>query len=134
MNSPRRQFLKQTALGVGGLFLGSRLAAAATAPVRATTFDPFAMVPLGRSKLKVSRFCLGTGMKGGMRQSNHTRMGREKLERLIHEAYDRGVRMFDLADLYGTHPYVIAALRDIPRDRFQITSKIWFRSGGIPEP
>jgi aryl-alcohol dehydrogenase-like predicted oxidoreductase len=137
MKTPRRQFLKQTALGVGGIFLGSQLGAAeAAAPASiasARKFDPFATVPLGRSKLKVSRFCLGTGMKGGMRQSNHTRMGREKLERLIHGAYDRGARMFDLADLYGTHPYIISALHDIPRDQFTIVSKIWFRPGGIPE-
>jgi len=132
MNIQRRQFLKQSALGMGGILLGARLAHGAAA--RTERFDPFATVPLGRTKLKVSRFCLGTGMKGSMRQSNHTRLGREKLEALIHEAYDRGVRLFDLADLYGTHPYVISALKDIPRDHYQIVSKIWFRNGGIPEP
>ena len=41
--------------------------------------------------------------------------------------------MFDLADLYGTHPYVIFALKGISRDKFQIVSKIWWREGGIPE-
>jgi aryl-alcohol dehydrogenase-like predicted oxidoreductase len=131
MTTDRRQFLKTSALAVGGALLGSRLAGAASpAAVRC---DPFATVPLGASKLKVSRFCLGTGMKGGKRESNHTRMGREKFGALLHGAYDRGVRMFDLADLYGTHPYVISALQDIPRDHYQIATKIWFRPGGIPE-
>ncbi|MBI5767385.1 MAG: aldo/keto reductase [Verrucomicrobia bacterium] len=134
MNYPRRQFLKTTAAGVGVVLLGSCRTASDSRPAAPKNFDPFATVPLGRSGLKVSRFCLGTGMKGGKRESNHTRMGKEKFERLIHEAYDRGTRLFDLADLYGTHPYVISALRDIRRDRFQITTKIWFRPGGIPEP
>jgi len=44
------------------------------------------------------------------------------------------VRGFDLADLYGTHPYVIPALKGIQRDRFQVISKIWWNKGGIPEP
>jgi aryl-alcohol dehydrogenase-like predicted oxidoreductase len=132
MHLHRRQFLKTSALGLGGTLLGSRLAGA---PAAATTArcDPFAAVSLGASKLKTSRFCLGTGMKGSMRESNHTRMGRAKLEALMRGAHERGVRMFDLADLYGTHPFVISALRGIPRDRFQIVSKIWFRPRGIPE-
>jgi aryl-alcohol dehydrogenase-like predicted oxidoreductase len=131
MITPRRQFLKQSALALGGALIGSRLAGAtSTATVRV---DPFATVPLGATRINVSRFCLGTGMKGGKRESNHTRMGREKFGALLHGAYDRGVRMFDLADLYGTHPYVISALHDIPRDRYQIATKIWFRPGGIPE-
>jgi len=133
---PRREFIRTSALGLGGALLARRLSAADSAAPATTTArcDPFATVALGNSKLKTSRFCLGTGMRGGKRESNHTRMGREKLEALIHGAYDRGVRNFDLADLYGTHPYVISALHDIPRDRYQINTKIWFRPGGIPEP
>jgi aryl-alcohol dehydrogenase-like predicted oxidoreductase len=133
MKLPRRQFLKNSALGLGGLLLSVRTLTAAPAPAKSC--DPFATVKLGNSKLKVSRFCLGTGMKGGKRESNHTRLGKEKFEALIRGAHERGVRMFDLADMYGTHPYVIPALSGIPRDQYQITSKIWFRpGGGIPEP
>ena len=95
--------------------------------------DPYALVPLGRTPLKVSRVCLGTGMRGGGRASNHTRLGKEKLEALIRESFDRGVRLFDLADLYGTHPYVIPALRGIARDRYQVATKIWWMRGGLPE-
>jgi aryl-alcohol dehydrogenase-like predicted oxidoreductase len=76
---------------------------------------------------------LGTGMKGGNRESNHTRMGKEKFEALIRESNDRGVNTFDLADLYGTHPYVVPALRGIQRDKYEVITKIWFRDGGIPE-
>lgn len=131
MKIQRRSFLKQSALGVGGLLVGAPLARAAA---KQDHFDPYATVPLGRSGLKVSRFCLGTGMTGGKRESNHTRMGQEKFNALVHGAYERGVRMYDLADSYGTHPYAAEALKGMPRDRYQIVTKIWFRPGGIPEP
>ncbi len=72
-------------------------------------------------------------MTGGNRQSNQTRLGKEKLEALIRGAYERGVRVFDLADLYGSHPYLLPALTGIPRDNYQVITKIWFRPGGIPE-
>ena len=60
-------------------------------------------------------------------------MGKEKFQALIRAAYDRGVRVFDLADLYGTHPYLLPALDGVPRDQFSIFTKIWFRPGGIPD-
>ncbi len=40
------------------------------------------------------------------------------------EAYDRGCRLFDCADMYGSHPYIIPALKGIPRDKFTIVSKL----------
>jgi aryl-alcohol dehydrogenase-like predicted oxidoreductase len=131
MKIKRREFLTRSALGVGAALLGTPLLA--EEKPRAKFFEPYEPVPLGRTKLKVSRFCLGTGMKGGNRQSNHTRLGKEKFEALIRESHDRGTRLFDLADLYGTHPYIIPALKGIPRDQFQIVSKIWWREGGIPD-
>lgn len=131
MKIKRREFLEKSLAGVGGVLLGSRLAFADEAKAAAT--DPYETVSLGRTGLKMSRFCLGTGMRGGNRQSNHTRMGKEKFEALIRGAHERGTTVFDLADLYGTHPYVIPALKGIPRDRFNIITKIWFRPNGIPE-
>jgi aryl-alcohol dehydrogenase-like predicted oxidoreductase len=131
MKMTRREFLHRSALGAGGLLVGTGLADAAISKPKC--FDPYERVPLGKTKLKVSRVCLGTGMRGGNRSSDHSRMGREKLERLLHGAYERGVRLFDLADLYGTHPYLAPALKGIPRDRFQIISKIWWRESSLPE-
>ncbi len=131
MKIKRREFLKRSALGVGGVLAGASLVKAGEAV--SSKYDPFETVPLGKTGIKVSRFCLGTGMRGGGRSSNHSRMGKEKFQALIRGAYDRGVRLYDLADLYGTHPYVVPALEGIPRDRYQIISKIWFHSGGIPE-
>ena len=132
MKLRRREFIHRTALGVGGLLVAAP--AAARAHVPAARFDPYALVQLGKTPLKVSRVCLGTGMRGGNRESNHTRLGKQAFEALIRESFDRGTRLFDLADLYGTHPYVIPALKGIPRDRYQIVSKVWFMRGGLPEP
>lgn len=109
------------------------LSAASATESKPGFFDPYETVTLGQSGLKVSRFCLGTGVHGGNRQSNATRMGKEKFEALIQGAHERGIGLYDLADLYGTHPFLLPALRSIPRDRFGIVSKIWFRPGGIPD-
>ena len=125
----RREFLERSIAGVGGLILGSQLSFAQ----EARKVDPYGTVTLGKTGIRMSRFCLGTGMRGGNRQSNHTRMGKEKFETLIRGSFDRGGRVYDLADLYGTHPYVIPALKGIPRDQFVVISKIWWRPGGIPE-
>jgi len=130
MKIKRREFLKHSVAGLGGMLVASSLGAATTKPAY---FDPYQKVPLGKTGLKLSRVCMGTGVKGGKRESNQTRLGKEKFTTLLNEAYDRGVHVFDLADLYGTHPYVIPALKTIPRDKYIIISKIWFKPGGIPE-
>src|SRR6267154_5186291 len=131
MKLKRREFLKQSALAAGTMLVAPRLTPAAEPTAR--NFDPYERVPLGKTGMNFSRVCIGTGMKGGKRESNQTRMGKEKFEALLHGAYERGVRVFDLADLYGTHPYVMPALKDIPRDNYAIISKIWWRPGGIPD-
>jgi len=135
MNRPgkltRRSFLKHSTAAASALAVAPTFAFAAENA--AGKFDPFEPVALGRTGVKVSRVAMGTGVRGGNRQSNHKRMGKENCEKLIRNAYERGVRTFDLADLYGTHPFVIPALQNIPRKDFAIISKIWFRPGGIPE-
>ncbi len=73
---------------------------------------------------------MGTGVHGGNRQSNQTRMGFEKLVSLFRHAYDRGIAFYDLADLYGTHIYFREALRKIPRDKVCILTKLWWRYDG----
>jgi aryl-alcohol dehydrogenase-like predicted oxidoreductase len=40
-------------------------------------------------------------------------------------AYERGVTFLDTADLYGTHPFVGDLFKSIPRDNFQLLTKIW---------
>lgn len=127
----RREFLAASIAGMGGLLLGPTCKSAAEQ--NPSNFDPYERVPLGKTKIMVSRVGFGTGMRGGNRQSNQTRMGKEKFESLLQASYERGVRLFDGADLYGTHPYLAGALKKIPRKDYAIVSKIWWRRGGIPE-
>jgi predicted aldo/keto reductase-like oxidoreductase len=131
MKMNRREFLARSLVGVGGILAGARLVAAAEE--KAKMFDPYELVPLGKTGVKVSRVGFGTGMRGGGRQSNQTRMGKEKFEALLQAAFERGVRLFDMADLYGTHPYLASALGKIPRKDYVISTKIWWMGGGIPE-
>jgi aryl-alcohol dehydrogenase-like predicted oxidoreductase len=128
MEMNRRDFLAGTAAVAGAMAL-NQLGLAAPAPA----IDPYALVPLGKTGLHVSRFGIGTGMTGSMRQSNHTRMGQERFTELLRGAYDRGIRLFDMADLYGTHTFFAKAMKGLPREKMFLTSKIWVRSGGIPE-
>jgi aryl-alcohol dehydrogenase-like predicted oxidoreductase len=131
MEMRRREFLAKSIASVGGVLLGSRFGAAQQQ--KTVTYEPYQRVPLGKTKIKVSRVGFGTGMRGGNRQSNQTRLGKEKFEALLRASYERGVRLFDMADLYGTHPYVARALGQMPRQDYVMVSKIWWRRGGIPE-
>jgi aryl-alcohol dehydrogenase-like predicted oxidoreductase len=135
MKIGRRHFIKQSALGVGTVLAGASFTRAKEAiPVR---YDPYEQVTLAKTGIKMSRVCMGTGVKGGVRDgkrsSAQVRMGKENFTALIQGAYERGVRVFDLADMYGTHPYLIPALKSIPRKDYVIISKIWWNKGGIPE-
>ena len=105
----RRKFMAATAGAAA--YLGTVTAKADSAPPRPP------QVPLGKTGITMLRVGQGTGMRGGNRQSNHTRMGFEKLVALLRHSYDRGITFFDMADLYGTHVYFREALRYIPRDK-----------------
>jgi aryl-alcohol dehydrogenase-like predicted oxidoreductase len=132
MRIPRREFLKRSALGVGGILAASRFSGLAE-PAPAV-FDPYEKVLLGHTGLKVPRLCLGTGMDGGQRQSDHTRMGQAKFTELVRGAHERGVRLFDTADLYGTHPFLARALDGVPRDNYRLISKVWWMpDNSLPE-
>jgi len=131
MEMKRREFLVRSISGMGGLLLGQGYIS--SAGQKSVNFDPYERVTLGKTKIMVSRVGFGTGMRGGRRQSNQTRLGKEVFEGLLQSSYERGVRLFDAADLYGSHPYLAGALKKIPRKDYAIVSKIWWRRGGIPE-
>lgn len=132
MKQTRRSFLQSTTLAAGSLLLGARYATGAETAVT-PAFAAADQVALGKSGLKVTRLMLGTGMRGGQRQSNHTRMGLEKFTNLVRGAHERGLRFFDLADLYGTHDFLAQSMKGVPRDDYALTTKIWWTGGGIPE-
>jgi len=137
MKMRRREFLEKAAIGAGGLILGCQaggpLGAGKDSPA-SPNFDPCDTVALGRTKIRLSRVGLGTGMRGSRRSSNQVRLGKQKFHALIRGAYDRGIRWFDLADSYGSHPYFSTALKGVAREKYVIVSKMWVhRRGGLPE-
>ena len=128
----RRAFLSASA---GAACLGTAAAADAAQPAQPAAAPPAPpQVTLGRTGITTTRLAMGTGVHGGNRASDQTRMGFERLVNLFRHAYNRGVRFFDLADLYGTHVYFREALRTIPRDRVTILTKLWWRYDGPTEP
>lgn len=125
----RRSFMSTLLAGAGATVAASRARAAAP-----TLTSPTQLVDLGKSGVRGSLVGLGTGMSGWRGQSNHTRMGLPAFTRLVDHAWERGIRFFDVADLYGTHPFLRQALAGKPRDAYTIMSKIWFAPGGLREP
>ena len=132
MKIKRREFLSVAVAGTAGVLAAGNSAVAGPPKPAGADLEPTALVPLGK-RLKVCRISCGTGMGGGGRRSNQTRLGKEKFEALLRYAYDKGIRHFDLADMYGTHPYVGRVFRGKRRDRVQFVTKIWTRRGGLPE-
>lgn len=128
----RREFLTRTvSAGAGTIILGNTsLASLRNKSVQIK--DPLEMVTLGRTGIKTTFLGMGTGFSGGNRSSNITRAG--VAESLIRQAYEKGIRFFDCADTYGTHPYAAAALKGFPREKYTIITKMWVDQGGVPEP
>jgi aryl-alcohol dehydrogenase-like predicted oxidoreductase len=87
-------------------------------------------VKLGNSGLTVSRIALGTGSVGGSKSSNQTRLGMDKFASMAHHAYDRGITFFDMADSYGSHPFVGHAIKSMPREKITLLTKIWTYEDG----
>lgn len=127
----RRQFLGALSLGTAHLMFDNPLYGM---NARFTSRNPLQPVTLGKSGLQSTLLGVGTGVKGGNRSAFLTRQDRSKSVALLRHAYDRGFRMFDNADSYGTHDIVAEALKGMEREKVLLTSKIWTRDGGIPEP
>ena len=119
----RRQFIQTGVAGMAGFsVLGagiSQMSFSLPASIQVDT------VKLGNSGLTAPRIFMGTGSRGGGRASNQTRLGVEGFVNLARHGHDRGVRFFDCADSYGSHPFVKAALKEIPRDQTHILTKMW---------
>lgn len=127
----RREFVGTLAGGAGLIIAGSTLNGATPVNARKTG-DPFKIITLGKTGIKTTFLGMGTGFSGGNRTSAITRAG--NAEAMIKYAFAKGIRFFDCADTYGTHPYLLTALKDIPREKYTLGSKIWMTRGGIPEP
>jgi len=126
----RRKFMTTISAGAGTLFLGSVADIFATTPALKET-DPLQLISLGKSGIKTTLLGMGTGFNGYNRSSSITRNG--VAESLIRSAYDKGIRYFDCADNYGTHPFMGPALKGISRESYTIGTKMWVTNGGIPD-
>jgi hypothetical protein len=117
-NSNRRQFLKRSALAAGALALASAGTLLGQTAAKRTAVDE---VTLGLTGLKLSRLGMGTGSDSGHVQ---TALGRDGFNKLIHYAYDQGIRYFDCAESYATFTWMAGAIKGLPRERLFIQSKI----------
>ena len=107
----RREFLKAS-IAVGALGSVGSLSIHA-APRTATD-----LVTLGKSGMRVSRLAFGTGSNNG---------------RLVHYAYDRGIRFFETAEAYVTPGMLGEALKGLPRDSYQLMNKVTTDEGVDPK-
>jgi aryl-alcohol dehydrogenase-like predicted oxidoreductase len=132
MECSRRRFLGTAGAGLGMMLLNGHRVTWASGYAD-SYHDPYEMVELGQTGIRTTRLCMGTGIRGGGRQSNLIRLGYEQAIQFVREIYMRGVRMFDLADSYGTHAVVGDALKIYPRSNYVLFTKLWFARGTIPE-
>jgi aryl-alcohol dehydrogenase-like predicted oxidoreductase len=122
----RRDFLRRSASGLAASWVASKTARAASFTLPAVTgkYRAHDEVVLGRTGIRTSRLAMGTGTIGGSGASNQTRMGTNPFVRLLLDGYnDNGLRFFDTADSYGSHPYVAAAIKQLPRDKVTVLTK-----------
>jgi aryl-alcohol dehydrogenase-like predicted oxidoreductase len=84
-------------------------------------------VTLGKTGIQTSRLAMGTGTVGSGHHSHQTALGVKGLSDLLLNGYDHGLRFFDSADSYGSHPHVAEALKHVPRDKVTVLTKTWAR-------
>ena len=121
----RRDFLRRSARTLRAAFLTKTSVTnfALANPVSLSQkFNAQDEVILGRTGIRTSRLAMGTVGFGG--SSNQTRFGTSPLTHLLLNGFhESGLRFFDSADSYGSHPYVAAALKQIPRDKVTVLTK-----------
>jgi aryl-alcohol dehydrogenase-like predicted oxidoreductase len=124
----RREFLIRSATAAGATWLSSKSIltslANATLPAKFAASDT---VTLGSTGIKTSRLAMGTGTVGSGHHSHQTALGVKGLSDLLLNGYDHGLRFFDAADSYGSHPHVAEALKHVSRDKVTVLSKTWAR-------
>jgi aryl-alcohol dehydrogenase-like predicted oxidoreductase len=119
----RRNFIKTGVFGLAGMsVLQSGVAGVNLNLPMKTLVD---RVKLGESGLTVSRIAMGTGTSGYNKASNQTRLGMDAFVKMTHHAYERGIRFYDMADGYGSMPYVGEAIKTLPRENITLLTKMW---------
>jgi len=125
----RREFIVCSSFGLGAAWIGSRgwTASAGALPALPRKFSAADTVTLGKTGITTSRLAMGTGTVGSGHRSHQTALGVKGLSDLLLNGHDNGLRFFDAADAYGSHPHVAEALRHLPRDKVTVLTKTWAR-------
>jgi aryl-alcohol dehydrogenase-like predicted oxidoreductase len=126
----RREFLKRTSVAAGAGMLGANSLAAWMGSPLSQKFNASDTVNLGKTGIKTSRLAMGTGTYGSGHTSNQSKLGVQGLSALLLNGYDQGLRFFDSADAYGSHPHVAVALKSTQRDKVTVLTKSWGREPG----
>jgi aryl-alcohol dehydrogenase-like predicted oxidoreductase len=121
----RREFMGRALAGAGAFAL------AGAAPQQRRAAD---RVPLGKTGLRVSRVGMGTGVRGGGRESNQVRAGFDSFSSIVQRCWEKGLNFFDAADSYGSHGYFRGAFArlKIPADQIVVSTKLDWRSSPTP--
>jgi len=125
----RREFIVRTACGLGAAWLSSKTLRAVPLTSAPRKFSASDTVVLGNTGIRTSRLAMGTGTVGVGHHSHQTALGIDGLSRLLLNGYENGLRFFDAADSYGSHPHVAEALKHVPRDKVTVLTKTWSRDG-----
>src|SRR6202158_1425682 len=139
----RREFIRHAAGGMGAAWLGSSgwatksgflasLGMTADAklgalPALPRKFAANETVSIGKTGIQPSLLAMGTGTVGSGHHSHQTALGVKGLSDLLLNGYDHGLRFFDSADSYGSHPHVAEALKHVQRDKVTVLTKTWAR-------
>ncbi|MBN1685715.1 MAG: aldo/keto reductase [Spirochaetales bacterium] len=87
------------------------------------TDKPIDIVTLGNSGIRASYLAFGTGTRGYSHSSAQTRKDPQWLTNALVKSYDAGINFWDLADLYGSHPFAKKALEAFEREQVVIMTK-----------
>ena len=124
----RREFLVRSATAAGAVWLSSQSIFKAIADqALPRKFAATDTVTLGSTGIKTSRLAMGTGTVGFDHHSHQTALGVKGLSDLLLNGHDQGLRFFDAADSYGSHPHVAEALKHVKRDQVTVLTKSWAR-------
>lgn len=121
----RREFVRWSADAVAAGTLATPSAKGAAPKVRSAT----ALQPLGKTGLTPTLLGMGTGTRAWDKDSAQIRRGRDVFLSTLLHAYERGLRYYDLADMYGSQPYLRDAMRQakMPREKLTLLTKTMAR-------
>jgi aryl-alcohol dehydrogenase-like predicted oxidoreductase len=123
----RREFVRHAALGMGAAWVGVRPFPCLALPKLSQKFSAADTVTLGKTGIQTSRLAMGTGTVGVGHHSHQSDLGVKGLSELLLNGYEHGLRFFDAADSYGSHPHVAEALKHVQRDKVTVLTKTWAR-------